>query len=81
MKERFSHASSAAGTSKKHSPIRAAQGQGLHLIDVGPGDANAGQIDCKVDALFTVVVPEQNGPGIHGLPPISPQRPGAGPPE
>lgn len=25
MKERFSHASSAAGTSKKHSPIRAAQ--------------------------------------------------------
>lgn len=25
MKERFSHASSAAGTSKKHSPVRAAQ--------------------------------------------------------
>lgn len=59
----------------------AAQGQGLHPVNVGLGDAEAGRVDCKVDALCTVVVPEQNGSGVHGLPPISPQRPGAGPPE
>lgn len=81
MKVRFSHASSATGTSKKHSSIRAAQSQGLHPVNVGLGDADAGRVDCKVDALCTVVVPEQNGSGVHGPPPISPQRSGAGPPE
>ena len=68
MKVRFSHASSAAGTSKKHSSIRAVQGQGLHPVNVGLGDADAGRVDCKVDALCTVVVPEQNGSGVHGPP-------------
>lgn len=70
MKVRFSHASSATGTSKKHSSIRAAQSQGLHPVNVGLGDADAGRVDCKVDALCTVVVPEQNGSGVHG-PPLS----------
>ena len=70
MKVRFSHASSATGTSKKHSSIRAAQSQGLHPVNVGLGDADAGRVDCKADALCTVVVPEQNGSGVHG-PPLS----------
>ena len=59
---------------------RPAHGQAPHPVLIGPGDGEPGGIDCKVDTLFTVVVPKQNGSGVHKMPPISPQRPAAGPP-
>ena len=43
MKERFSHASSAAGTSKKHSPHQSCP-EGRHGVRLPTGDDADGQV-------------------------------------